>query len=153
VTEVRSGGIEQPDRSPIELELDHVAGVSSRLKFPPSIERRPVMLDSTGIFLIAVALAGAWNVFAKAGRPGWEAIVPLYNVYVLTVITAQPWWVFVLCLIPFVNLLAMGFLYLKLAERFGQTWPYAVGLLFLPFVFFPLLGFGQARYSAPSRPG
>ena len=111
------------------------------------------MLDSTAIFLIAVALTGAWNVFAKAGRQGWEAVVPIYNVYVLTLITGQPWWVFILCLIPFVNVFAMGFLYLKLAERFGQPWPYAMGLLFLPFVFFPLLGFGDARYSPSPRSG
>lgn len=106
-------------------------------------------MDSTSIFLTAVALAGAWNVFAKAGRKGWEALIPIYNLYVLTVITDQPLWLLVLCLIPFVNIFAMAFLFVKLAERFDQPWPYAIGLLILPFIFFPLLGFGDARYTRP----
>ena len=105
------------------------------------------MSDYLGILLIILMLAGAWQIFIKAGREGWEAIVPIYNIYVLTQITAQPWWLVILSLTPVVNVFATGYLYLKLAERFGQPWPYMLGLLFLPFVFFPLLGFGNARYS------
>lgn len=108
-------------------------------------------MDYTAIILIAVALAGAWSVFAKAGRQGWEAVVPIYNVYVLTVITEQPVWIFILSLIPVANVFAMAFLYLKLAKCFGQPWPFALGLLLLPFVFFPLLGFGDAAYESPHR--
>ena len=107
------------------------------------------MSDSIGILLIIITLAGAWQVFEKAGREGWEAIIPIYNIYVLTKITGQPWWLLVLSLTPVVNVFATGFLYLKLAQRFGKEWPYLLGLLLLPFVFFPLLGFGDARYSAP----
>ena len=106
------------------------------------------MSDTIGILLIVAALAGAWHVFAKAGREGWEAIIPIYNIYVLTIITGQPWWLVVLCLTPVLNVFAMGFLYWKLAERFEQQWPFALGLLFLPFLFLPLLGFGSARYTA-----
>ena len=87
---------------------------------------------------------------AKAGREGWEAIVPLYNVYVLTLIAGQPWWLVILCLIPIVNIVAMGFLCWKLAECVGQSWPFAIGLVVLPFVFYPLLGFGAARYTPPT---
>ena len=62
------------------------------------------------ILLAVAALTGAWRVFVKAGREGWEAIVPVYNLYALTLMTGQPWWLVVLCLIPFVNLVAIGFL-------------------------------------------
>jgi hypothetical protein len=104
-------------------------------------------------FILAIAtFAGAWQVFVKAGREGWEAVIPVYNIYVLTVITAQPWWLLILCLIPVVNFIALGFLYWKLAERFGQIWPFAIGLLLVPFVFYPLLGFGDARYIRPPSP-
>lgn len=99
-------------------------------------------------FLFAVAtLAGMWQVYVKAGRDGWEAIIPIYNLYVLTVITGQQWWLVILCLIPVVNIVAFGFLCWKLTERFGLNWPFAVGLFLLPFVFYPLLGFGEARYT------
>lgn len=102
------------------------------------------------LLVLAATLAGMWKVFEKAGRQGWEAIVPIYNLYVLTVIVGQPWWLLILLLIPIVNLLTAAFLCYKLAERFGQEIPYAVGLFLLPFVFYPLLGFGEAKYTAPT---
>jgi hypothetical protein len=101
-------------------------------------------------FLLCVAiLAGMWKIFEKAGRQGWEAIVPIYNIYVLTIIVGQPWWLLILCLIPLVNLLVFIFLAFKLAERFGQEVPFTIGLVLLPFVFYPLLGFGDAQYTPP----
>ena len=106
-------------------------------------------MNIISFLMVVVALAGAWQVFVKAGREGWEAILPLYNIYVLTLITGQPWWLVVLCLIPIVNIGAIGFLCWKLAECFGQSWPFAVCLVLLPFVFYPLLGFGEARYTPP----
>jgi hypothetical protein len=36
------------------------------------------------------ALIGMWGVFAKAGKPGWAAIVPIYNIIVLLEITEKP---------------------------------------------------------------
>ena len=105
------------------------------------------------ILLVVAALAGAWQVYVKAGREGWEAIVPVYNLYALTLMTGQPWWLVVLCLIPFVNLVAIGFLCWKLAECFWQRWPFAIGLIVLPFVFYPLLGFGDAKYTPPPLTG
>ncbi len=106
-------------------------------------------MEYTGLLLILAALTGAWNVFEKAGRAGWEALVPIYNIYVLTQITGQPWWLVILAVIPLVNIFAMAFLYLNLAQRFGLGLPFAAGLLFLPFIFFPILGFGEAVYTPP----
>ena len=106
-------------------------------------------MEYTGLLLLLAALTGAWNVFEKAGRPGWEALVPIYNIYVLTAVTGQPWWLIIFAVIPLVNIFAMAFLYLKLAERFGLSFPFALGLLFLPFIFFPILGFGDAVYTPP----
>lgn len=105
------------------------------------------------LLLLAVTLAGMWKVFEKAGRQGWEAIVPIYNLYVLTVIVGQPWWLLVLLFIPIVNFLVAAFLCYKLAERFGQGVPFAAGIFLLPFVFYPLLGFGEAEYTAPAAAG
>ena len=102
------------------------------------------------LLLLAVTLAGMWKVFEKAGRQGWEAIVPLYNLYVLTVIVRQPWWLLLLLLIPIVGFLVAAFLCYKLSESFNQGIGFTIGLVLLPFVFYPLLGFGDSQYSAPN---
>ena len=102
-----------------------------------------------GLILIVAILAGCWKVFEKAGRQGWEAIVPIYNLYVLTLITGQPWWLVILFFIPLVNLLVAAYLAFKLAERFEQGIPFTVGMILLPFVFYPVLGFGDAKYTPP----
>ena len=40
------------------------------------------------IFAICIVMIIAeWKLFKKAGQPGWAAIVPFYNAYVLTKIT------------------------------------------------------------------
>lgn len=38
------------------------------------------------IFLLAVM----WKIFAKAGQPGWAAIIPIYNMIVLLQIVNKP---------------------------------------------------------------
>ncbi len=49
-------------------------------------------------------------------------------------------------LIPFVNLVIGILVAIALAEKFGQGGGFAVGLILLPFVFYPLLAFGSAEY-------
>lgn len=102
------------------------------------------------VLLLVAVLVGMWKVFEKAGRQGWEAIVPIYNLYVLTIIVGQPWWLVILCFIPIVGIFAIAFLSYKLAERFGQSIAFTVGMVLVPFVFYPLLGFGEAKYTAPA---
>lgn len=95
-------------------------------------------------------IAGMWKVFEKAAKPGWAAIVPIYNVIVLLEITGRPlWWIF-LFLIPLVNVGVSFVMYYDLAKSFGQEIGYALGLMLLGFIFFPLLGFGSAKYLGPA---
>jgi hypothetical protein len=57
-------------------------------------------------FLVALVLlfiVPFCMIFVKAGRKWWEAIIPIYNIYVLTVIIGQPWWIIFGFFIPFVN--------------------------------------------------
>ena len=53
--------------------------------------------------VVAVGLAGIWKTFTKAGKPGWAAIVPFYNLFVLVEISGRPVLWFFLMLIPCVN--------------------------------------------------
>lgn len=101
------------------------------------------------IFAIAV-IAGLWKVFTKAGEPGWAAIIPIYNLYVILKIVGRPWWWLLLMLIPIVNFIILILVYIDLAKSFGKGTGFALGLIFLSFIFMPILGFGDARYLGPA---
>jgi hypothetical protein len=94
-----------------------------------------------------VVVVALWKVFEKAGQPGWAAIVPIYNGYVLTcgIAKKEVMW-FIMQFIPFIGIYASFVLSLDVAKRFGRSEGFGVGLFFLPFIFYPILAFGDARY-------
>jgi Family of unknown function (DUF5684) len=96
---------------------------------------------------VAVALiASVWTVFTKAGKPGWAAIVPIYNLVVLLEIVGKPIWWIVLMLVPLVNFVVGAIVSVELARRFGKGAGFGIGLLLLAPIFYPLLAWGDARY-------
>ena len=110
----------------------------------------------TYIFVIAVSvimIAAMWKVFTKAGKPGWAAIIPIYNIIVLLSIAGKPTWWIVLFLIPIVSFVILILTYVGLANRFGKGGGFAVGLVLLSPIFIPILGFGSAQYQGalPAR--
>jgi len=94
-------------------------------------------------------IAAIWKVFEKAGQPGWAAIIPIYNLYILTKIAGKPGWWVLMFLIPFVNFIFLIWLYNMVSKSFGKDEGFTVGLLILGFIFWPILGFGSARYLGP----
>ena len=101
------------------------------------------------IIYIAVVVFGIvtmWRVFEKAGQPGWAAIIPIYNAYILLKIAGKPGWWLVLLFIPVVDIVIYILAYIALAQKFGRSDAFAIGLIFLPIVFFPILAFGDAQY-------
>lgn len=96
--------------------------------------------------LVVVMIASMWKIFDKAGKPGWAAIIPIYNLIVLLEIVEKPIWWIVLFFLPFVNAIALILLDIELAKKFGKDALFGIGLLLLPIVFFPILAFGSARY-------
>jgi len=110
--------------------------------------------------IVIVVLAGMWKVFVKAGKPGWAAIIPIYNLYVLLEIVGRPsWWLALLLLgfVPVIGSLAMlavmFIIYWDLAKSFGKDIGFAIGLVLLGPVFMPMLGFGPAQYIGPMASG
>lgn len=103
-----------------------------------------------------VSIIAMWKIFTKAGKPGWAAIVPVYNFVVLyQIVGMNPLWLLVLVgmIIPFVNFIAaIAFFVLtilvdiKLAKAFGKSGAFAVGLIFLPFIFQCILAFDKSEY-------
>ncbi|WP_137284696.1 DUF5684 domain-containing protein [Halorussus salinisoli] len=96
-------------------------------------------------FLVLI-VASMWKVFEKADEPGWAALIPIYNTYVMLKIGDNPGWYLLLMIIPIANLYAIGKMHVGIAKAFGKGVGWGVGLWFLPFVFFPMLAFGDASY-------
>ena len=102
------------------------------------------------IFAVVVGIlmiASMWKVYTKAGKPGWAAIIPIYNIVVLLQIVRKPLWWIVMFFIPIVNAIFLILLYIELAKSFGKSGGFAAGLIFLGFIFFPILGFGSSAYA------
>ena len=98
------------------------------------------------LLLIALMIVAMWILFKKAGKPGWAAVVPFYDQYTLYEITWGNGWRFLMLLIPIYNIVLAILTYIRLAKAFGKDEGYAVGLVFLPQVFVPMLAFGSAAY-------
>jgi hypothetical protein len=128
-------------------------------------------LSIIGIFFVICY----WKIFTKAGMPGWASLVPIYNLYVYTKILKRPSWWIVIYFVPnlislvlstvinsmpdmiflllavsiilYIGILVLGIIdMVKLAKVFGQDSGFAVGLIFLSFIFIPILAFGSAEY-------
>jgi hypothetical protein len=96
--------------------------------------------------MVVFVLASVWRVFTKAGKPGWASLIPIYNMVVLLEIVGRPIWWILLMFIPFVNIIVGFVLMMDMAKSFGKGAGFGLGLFFLGFIFYPLLGFGDAQY-------
>ena len=96
--------------------------------------------------IVVFEIAAFWKVFVKAGQPGWGAIIPIYNAYLLCKIANRPGWWTILFFIPIVNIVFTIIVWNDIAKAFGRTSAFTVGLVLLSFVFVPILGFGDSQY-------
>ena len=96
--------------------------------------------------ILILMIAAMWKVFEKAGKPGWAAIVPIYNLVVLCEIAGKPAWWVILLLIPLVNIVVAIIVVLAVAKNFGKSAGFGIGLLLLGPIFYPMLAWGDARY-------
>jgi hypothetical protein len=102
-----------------------------------------------GIFFLAILalmIVSMWKIFVKAGKPGWAAIIPIYNLVVLCEIVNKPAWWAILMLIPYIGLIWSIWATNLLVKKFGKDEGFTVGCVFLPFVFYPILAFGYAKF-------
>ena len=88
------------------------------------------------VFLVVILLVFAimWKVFTKAGQPGWAALVPIYNHYLLVmeICKLEILW-FILGFIPIGNIIAGWVICQALAKKFGKSDAFGIGLFFLGF--------------------
>ena len=101
--------------------------------------------------IIVLLIVGIWKVFEKAGKKGYESLIFGHNIVVMLNIVGKPMWWFFLFLIPYVGILIFGIWLLNLMSiSFGKGVGFTIGLIFLPFIFWPILGLGSAEYQGPS---
>ena len=88
-----------------------------------------------------------WKIFKKADLPGWGSLIPIYNLILIIRMASKPdWWIF-LFFIPFINLVAFVVVNVDLAKNFGKDIGFAIGMIYLSFIFFPILAFGEAEFN------
>jgi len=97
--------------------------------------------------LIVLIFVGLWKVFEKAGKPGWAAIIPIYNLYVLVKVSGNAWYWFALFFVPVINFFATLKVSIDIAGKFNKGILFGLGLTFISFIFYPLLGFGGYQYN------
>jgi hypothetical protein len=126
-------------------------------QLPSQANTPPGAAAGIGAFILIVYLAlivlyifVGWRIFTKAGQPGWAAIIPIYNTWVMLKIVGRPGWWLILFFIPFVNIIFAIIVTNDLSKSFGHDAGFTVGLVLLGFIFFPILAFGQSRYIGPS---
>jgi hypothetical protein len=94
----------------------------------------------------ALAVIPIWAIFVKAGEPGWQALIPIWNTIVLLKIVGKPVWWIVLFLIPIVNIVFLVLTMHALSLSFGHGAGFTVGLIFLSLIFYYILAFDSSRY-------
>jgi hypothetical protein len=102
----------------------------------------PIFLGTVGILVIA----GLFKIFIKAGKPGWPAFIPIYNIIVLLQVIGRPLWWVIATFIPFINIVVGIIIGIDLAKSFGKGPVFGIGITFLSPIFLPILGFSDAQY-------
>ena len=119
----------------------------------------------TGVSVLLIMTAN-WLIFTKAGRPGWQSLIPVYNVYAQYKICWNGWiGIFSLILATTIGTLALAgedpmnlaalviilfmiqmvFCY-KFAKAFGKGFLMGLVLMFTAGLGRMVLGFGKSVY-------
>jgi len=124
--------------------------LAEEASYPTSAERPSPVVVIVELLIALLVIVAMWKVFTKAGRPGWAAIIPIYNMYVWCKIVGRPGWCVILMLIPLVNIVVGIIVCIDLAKSFGKGAGFGIGLALLGIIFLPILGFGSAQYQGPA---
>ena len=109
------------------------------------------------ILMLAIsvfAIVSMWKVFKKAGKEGWAALIPIYNLVVLFQISGidpkKLLWLFLTIIGQIIVFVYLIMAYIKLAKAFGKSSGFAAGLIFLNVIFMGILAFDDSVYSGTS---
>jgi len=102
-------------------------------------------MEFTGYLVTIVIIVayhfGLWKLFEKAGRKGWEALIPVYNAYIIVKLTGRSIWWFIFLLVPIIGFIVGIGIAVDQARCYGKYsfWEHAAAVL-VPFIVFPIWG-------------
>jgi hypothetical protein len=86
-----------------------------------------------------------WMIFEKAGRPGWESIIPFYGLYVFFQIIGKSLWTILWNFIPVIGTVIFLVKILGAFSRsFGRGAGFAWGLAFFGIIFHAIIAFDKS---------
>ena len=98
------------------------------------------------LVLCVAILVAVWKIFAKAGRPGWYSLIPIFNAYTEFDIVYGNGLKMFLLLIPVFNIYVSIKFSIDLAHAYGKSTAFGIGLIFLSPIFMLILGFDGSQY-------
>lgn len=132
------------------LSLPGQALLAQEVNYRTSAESPSPVVLIVELLIAVLVIVATWKVFTKADRPGWAAIIPIYNMYVWCKIVGRPGWWVILMLIPLVNIIVGIIVCIDMAKSFGKGAGFGIGIALLGIIFLPILGFGSAQYQGPA---
>lgn len=115
------------------------------------------------VFLVIIPRC---KMFKKAGEEWWKGLIPLYCDWIEIKLSGLAWWWFPIyayllhlsynanCYnaVASVGMLLVAFnVNRNLAIKFGKSNGFALVLTFLPFIGYPILGYGKAEYKKDAK--
>jgi hypothetical protein len=130
-------------------ELSTIVFATAFSGFGQALAKSCCALSVVIIFIVLVQVVSMWVIFDKAGQPGWAAIVPFYNMWVLAEVGEKSGWMgLAVCFsssIPYIGfIISIVFsiiINIGVAKTFSRGVLFGLGLVFLPFIFYPVLAF------------
>ena len=108
------------------------------------------------IVLLVLYFIGLWKLFQKAGKNGWEAIVPFYNTWVLVEISGLAWWYALIIMLSSVTtvmdmdgidsllsiaaFIANFFTCYNISKKLHKDTGFAILMTLFPFIMIPIIG-------------
>lgn len=104
---------------------------------------RIIMIIS--LIVVIINLVSQWKIYKKAGKKGWECLIPIYNIIVLLQIVELPMWYIALFFVPIANIYAIFKIYIELAHKFRKSTGFGVATVFFNIICLPILAFGKSN--------
>lgn len=105
------------------------------------------------ISIITYRIIIRWKTFKKAGKNGWEALIPIYSTWTLFEISGYPGYLILFALIPYAGFIVV-FVFkimaaISLAKKFKKEDAFCLLLIFLPIIGYSIIAWdSKAKYDA-----
>ena len=101
------------------------------------------------IFIFAIVftflqIIAFWILLTKANLPAWGILIPIYNLVLLSRLAGYSGWWTLWVLVPILGGIIWSFsVNYNIAIRNGRSTLFAIGNIFLPFIFTPIMAFSK----------